>query len=179
MLRGRDYTLQAAALHQKVHKTRPTKIVMAQELRSSVAAQMSAGATKFELDPQYVEFGRVAFTFPESGARFQLKSRAALPFNFPLPLEGDLISVSPDIIFLLVFDFEHGDLVLDSVPARMLRTQRGRRFELLDGLTPLGRWSADEPRRETRRFDQGEAGNEERPWWDEDDGTDDEIRPAE
>lgn len=178
MLRGRDYSLQVAALHQKVHRTRPTKMAMAHELRSSVAAQMVAGATEFELEPQYVDFGRIAFVNPVSGARYQLKSRAALPFELPLPLDGDYISVSPDVVFLVIFDFVDGELILEIVPARMVKTERRRRFQLLDGLTPLGSWSDLSQRERSSGFDQEETDSGEHPWWEEDDGTGDEFGPT-
>ena len=177
MLKGRDYTLQVAALHQKVHRTRPTKMAMAHELRSSVASQMGAGATEFELLPQYVDFGRIAFVNPVSEARFQLKSRAALPFEFPLPLDGEYIRVSPDVVFLVVFDFAEGELVLEIVPARVVKTERRRRFELLDGLTSLGTWSYLEPSHGSEPFSQDDSSSE-KPWWQEDDGTGDEIEPS-
>jgi hypothetical protein len=153
-------------------------MAMAHELRSSVAAQMVAGATEFELEPQYVDFGRIAFVNPASGANYQLKSRAALPFELPLPLDGDHISVSPDVVFLVVFDFVDSELILEIVPARMVKTERRRRFQLLDGLTPLGAWSDHSHRRRSTGFNQQDDDEGERPWWKEDDGTGDEFGPT-
>jgi hypothetical protein len=176
MLKGRDYTLQVAALHQQVHRARPTKMAMAHELRSSVAAQIAAGATEFELSPQYVDFGRIAFT-SAAGARFRLKSRAAMPFELPLPLEGDWIDEADDVVFLVVFDFVEGDLVLELVPAQEVRADRRRRFALLDNPTLLGVWSDTSPLLRPTGFDQDDSGSS-GAWWEEDDGTGDEIEPG-
>jgi len=149
MFRGRAFADTIDQVHRDTFNGLPSSIMMrAHAMRSSVQAQIINGDVEgYTLVDEYLGFGRVEIVRVETGQRYLLKARSALPFeaSSQLSIFGD-IEPTPGArpLLLLVYEFRPDTLLLSTASVERIRLNGRVRYQLLDQLTDAGTWSIDD-----------------------------------
>jgi hypothetical protein len=133
------------------HGMPPTSIAAWQHFRAVVQA-LVLGSESLELDPAYLELGRVAFIDHNTKHSFLLRSAPALAIELGQQQEQQLFEVDQSDVHLLVFRFHTSGL--DLSVADTWRKLGGRHLFATGPAVLVGTWpyTSDEP----EPFDQGD-----------------------
>jgi hypothetical protein len=130
----------------------PTTAAKAHHFRSVVQAQVTDGS-RYELQREYVEFGRVQVTDTESARAYLIRSMSAVGIENARPQLGLFPIPTAYEVNMLVYQFEQAGMRL----WRCGTTQaQGRRRLVPSGeLLPMGFWPFDDFGPDGGTFDQG------------------------
>lgn len=130
----------------------PTIVAKAHHFRSVVQAQVN-DSTQYQLQREYVEFGRVQVTDTESGRAYLIRSMPAVDIEDSRPQLGLFPIPAAYEVNMLVYQFEQDGMRL----WRCGTTQaEGRRRLVPTGeLLQMGFWPFDDFGPDTGGFDQG------------------------
>ena len=131
---SRYYTLEAGSppsLMTKVHM-----------FRSATQARLAAD-DRYELNPSYLEFGRIQFTDLEHGGEFLVKSPAAVLWESGTPRQTELFAATPFVkpsgIAALIYKFDRAGLELLLAPTT--KAAGGRKIVTFGEPVSIGIWS--------------------------------------
>jgi hypothetical protein len=138
------------------HGIPPTLMAKAHNMRAVVQATITEDS-KYELSPDYAEFGRVAFTEIESGIKFLIRSAAAVQVeNDKNPGQTALFDIpeptNPGGVQLIVYRFTPTGMKLSVT--RTVRPAGKRRLVALGTPTFVGLWPYSTTMEPQTPFDQ-------------------------